>query len=76
MAEISDEEMGKKKNPAGEQHKQKNNVNAEALEMWSADSAQSCLITVHLGQRPNGSLGCGPRQTTFHLASTTRKSWV
>lgn len=54
----------------------KNNVNAEALEMWSADSAPPCLITVHLGQRPNGRLGCGPRQTTFHLASTTRKSWV
>lgn len=37
--------------------------------MCSADSAQSCLITVHLGQRPNGSLGCEPGQTMLHLAS-------
>lgn len=63
-----------RKNPL-ESNINKNNVNAEALEMWSADSAQPCLITVHLGQRPNGRLGCGPRQTTFHLASTARKSW-
>lgn len=54
----------------------KNHVNAEALAMRTADSAQPCLITVHLGQRPNGRLGCRPRQTTFHLASTVRKSWV
>lgn len=54
----------------------KNHVNAEALAMRTADSAQPCLITVHLGQRPNGRLGCRPRQTTFHLASTARKSWV
>lgn len=64
-----------RKNPL-ESNINKNNVNAEALEMWSADSAQPCLITVHLGQRPNGRLGCGPRQTTFHLASTARKSQV
>lgn len=54
----------------------KNHVNAKALAMRTADSAQPCLITVHLGQRPNGRLGCRPRQTTFHLASTARKSWV
>lgn len=41
--------------------------------MCSADSAQPCLITVHLGQRPNGGLGCGPGQTMFHLASIASK---
>lgn len=65
--------MRKKHSP--ESNINKNNVNAEA-EMWSVDSAQPCLITVHLGQRPNGRLGCRPRQTTFYLASTARKSRV
>lgn len=46
------------------------------MELCSADSAQPCLITVHLGQRPNGRLGRGPGQTMFHLASIARKSWV
>lgn len=41
--------------------------------MCGADSAQPCLITVHLGQRPNGRLGCWPGQTAFHLASIARK---
>lgn len=72
MARISTE----KKRNLLESNINKNNVNAEALEMWSADSAQPCLITVHLGQRTNGRLGCRPRQTMFHLASTARKSWV
>lgn len=44
--------------------------------MCGADSAQPCLITVHLGQRPNGRLGCWPGQTAFYLASIARKILV